>query len=180
MKRKPRPVPPWDDYLMMLAFMVASRSKDPSSQVGAVIVDSKHRIQGTGYNGPTTGMNDAELDWGRPAKYAYMIHAEANAIDHVTGHPDTLDGSTLYVTGPPCHECMKRILNKRIRKVVYGPQRLNMVDEEDWQKTKELVTLHRAFTLERYSGNLNWLRDRMAWMAEAMPEVFVPQAALPL
>lgn len=178
-KKKPRPVPPWDDYFMALAFIVASRSKDPSTQIGCVIVDAKHRIQGTGYNGVASAITDTEVDWSRPNKYGFVDHAEENAIDHVTGHPDTLDGSTLYVTGPPCSRCVRRIIRKKIRKVIYGPQPIQMIDEADWALTRELVKLSRL-SLERYGGNLNWFRDRLDLMTQNLPEVFQLQSPLPL
>lgn len=179
MKKRPRNVPGWDDYFMALCFMIASKSKDPSTQHGAIIVDNKHRIQGTGYNGPPSLIPDGEIDWSRPAKYPFIVHAECNAIDNITGHPDALEGSTIYITGTPCSECMKRIISKKIRKVIFGPQNSNMVDQEDWQKTKDLVKLSKI-NMERYTGNLNWLRDRMAWMDSNMNEVFNPVLPTPL
>lgn len=174
MKKRPRSVPSWDDYFMALCFIIASRSKDPSTQHGAIIVDSKHRIQSTGYNGVSSLITDSDIDWNRPAKYPFIVHAEANAIDQVSGGPDALDGSAIYITGMPCSECTKRIVSKRIKKIVFGPQNSNMVNQEDWQITKELVRLSRI-NLERYTGNINWLRDRMTWMNENMKEVFEPQ-----
>lgn len=41
----------WDDYFMAVAFLSALRSKDPSTQVGACIVNSEKKIVGIGYNG---------------------------------------------------------------------------------------------------------------------------------
>jgi len=41
----------WDDYFMSVAYLSALRSKDPSTQVGACIVNEDKRIVGIGYNG---------------------------------------------------------------------------------------------------------------------------------
>jgi hypothetical protein len=41
----------WDDYFMSVAFLSSLRSKDPSTQVGACIVNEDLRIVGIGYNG---------------------------------------------------------------------------------------------------------------------------------
>ena len=49
MKRKN--VLTWDEYFMGLAHLSAMRSKDPSTQVGAVIVSNEHRVVSIGYNG---------------------------------------------------------------------------------------------------------------------------------
>ncbi|MEG2751894.1 MAG: cytidine deaminase, partial [Anaerorhabdus sp.] len=75
----------WDQYFMGLAHLSALRSKDPSTQVGAVIVDSTNRVVSIGYNGLPRGCNDDEFPWGREggmleSKYAFVVHAELNAI----------------------------------------------------------------------------------------------------
>ena len=41
----------WDEYFMAIAFLSSMRSKDPSTQVGACIVNEDKRIVGIGYNG---------------------------------------------------------------------------------------------------------------------------------
>lgn len=67
----------WEDYFMATAFLAAQRSKDPSSQVGACIVNSEKKIVGIGYNGMPTGCSDEELPWSRvgdsyiDTKYAF-------------------------------------------------------------------------------------------------------------
>jgi deoxycytidylate deaminase len=57
----------WDDYFMSVAFLSAMRSKDPSTQVGACIVNEDKRIVGIGYNGFPRGCSDDELPWDREA-----------------------------------------------------------------------------------------------------------------
>ena len=67
---------PWDDYFMAVAFLSAMRSKDPSSQVGACIVNSEKKIVGIGYNGMPIGCSDDELPWNKesldPLQTKYM------------------------------------------------------------------------------------------------------------
>ena len=76
----------WDDYFMSVAYLSSMRSKDPSTQVGACIVNPENRIVGIGYNGFPTGCSDDDLPWDRVAdseldtKYPYVCHAEVNAI----------------------------------------------------------------------------------------------------
>lgn len=156
-KVEPRVVPSWEDYFMGLCLIVASRSKDPNTQIGSLIVDENNRIQGTGYNGPPKCIYDTDIEWDRKSKYKYIIHAEANAIDYAIGN---LKNSTLYVTGRPCLECMKRILSKGIKKVLYGSQKISMISEENWEETKEVFKKSRLI-VEEYKGNLNWVRDRI-------------------
>lgn len=108
---------------MTLAILVASWSKDPSTQVGAVLVDSKRRVIGTGYNGFPRGVLDHPHRYAnRPLKYEMVVHAELNAILNATRE---LDDSTLYVTLSPCNECAKAIIQSGIKRVVYETLREN-------------------------------------------------------
>jgi dCMP deaminase len=53
---------PWDDYFMAVAFLSSMRSKDPSTQVVACIVNDDN---GIGYNGFPKGCSDDDLPWNR-------------------------------------------------------------------------------------------------------------------
>ena len=111
----------WDEYFMEIAKLSAKRSKDPSTQVGACIVNDDNKIVGIGYNGFPNGINDDELSWSREGnyldtKYPYVCHAELNAIMNCTLIPK---GSIIYVTLFPCNECAKLIIQAGIKKVVY-------------------------------------------------------------
>ena len=55
----------WDEYFMGVAILASQRSKDPSTQVGACIVDGDKRILSTGYNGFPQGCSDDEFPWNR-------------------------------------------------------------------------------------------------------------------
>ena len=86
----------WDARFIALASLVASWSKDPSTQVGAVIVDQDKRIVSTGFNGFPQGVNDAPVD--REIKLLRTIHAEENALLFARRN---VTGMTIYVTRPP-------------------------------------------------------------------------------
>lgn len=106
----------WDNYFMDMAELVAEKSKDPSTKVGAVIVDERNIVSGMGYNGFPRGVNDdPERYEHRPTKYKMVVHAELNAILNSTRQ---LVGHTLYVTHPPCHECAKAIIQSGIKRVI--------------------------------------------------------------
>lgn len=111
----------WDKYFMGVALLSAMRSKDPSTQVGACIVNNKKRIIGIGYNGFPYGVEDDNFPWKDgddflDSKYPYVVHAEPNAILNSTV---SLDNSTLFVTLFPCNECAKLIIQSGIKEVVY-------------------------------------------------------------
>ncbi|MFV0551012.1 MAG: deoxycytidylate deaminase [Anaerorhabdus sp.] len=111
----------WDQYFMGLAHLSALRSKDPSTQVGAVIVDSTNRVVSIGYNGLPRGCNDDEFPWGREggmleSKYAFVVHAELNAI---LNSPRPVKECSIYVSLFPCNECAKAIIQSGICRIVY-------------------------------------------------------------
>ncbi len=112
----------WDEYFMGVALLSAKRSKDPSTQVGACVVNEDKRIIGIGYNGFPTGCRDDEFPWSKNdtnrlnTKYPYVVHAEPNAILNCTS---SIKGATLYVTLFPCNECAKLIIQSGIRHIVY-------------------------------------------------------------
>lgn len=121
----------WDQYFMGVAKLSALRSKDPSTQVGACIINQDRRIVGIGYNGLPKGCDDHVFPWNSEGeyvdtKYPYVVHAEANAILNATTN---LKGSTIYVTLFPCNECTKLIIQSGIQEIVY--------ESDKYQHTKE-------------------------------------------
>lgn len=122
-KRKREDFLKWSDYFMATAFLAAKRSKDPSTQVGACIVNEDLRVVATGYNGFPTGCSDDYFPWGKntedplESKYMYVCHAEVNAI--LNKCSADLKGCTMYVALFPCNECAKVIIQSGIKEVVY-------------------------------------------------------------
>lgn len=106
----------WDYRFLELAESVSKWSKDPSTKVGSVIVDSKRKVIGMGYNGFPRGVDDSEERYNdRETKLLFVCHAERNALDNA---PGSVEGATLYATMFPCNECCKSIIQKGITKVV--------------------------------------------------------------
>lgn len=71
----------WDNRFMDMAFLVSRWSKDPSTKVGAVIVDQNNRVVSVGYNGFAKWGNDSKERYDdRNFKYKGVIHAEENAL----------------------------------------------------------------------------------------------------
>ena len=107
----------WNAMFMEIAKVVSKRSKDPHTQVGAVIVKDNH-ILGIGYNAEPKNFN-YEFDWNTSEKYDYVIHAEMNAISNATTFVADIRGSDIYVTLSPCPECMKLLIQYEIKNVYY-------------------------------------------------------------
>lgn len=117
---------PWWKYYLKIAEVVALRSKDPSTKVGALVVKSHNRGPtqlSFGYNGFPRGVHDTDERWQRPKKYEFVLHAERNAILNASFN---LVGATVYITHfPVCNECAKEIAQAGITRVVCGWQHLN-------------------------------------------------------
>lgn len=112
----------WDEYFMGVASLSGERSKDPNTRVGACIVNEDKRIISIGYNGLPRGASDDTFPWTNEGdllntKYAYVVHAEANAILNAT---TSVKNSTIYVTLFPCNECAKLIVQSGIKEIVYS------------------------------------------------------------
>ena len=107
----------WHYRHMAAAELVASWSKDPSTKVGARIVDAQHRVISEGFNGPPRGVTD-DPSISRETKLRRTIHAEKNAI--LFARRD-LTGTTLYVTHFPCAQCAALIVQAGIKEVVTYP-----------------------------------------------------------
>ncbi len=122
----------WDERFIELAKLVGSWSKDPSTQVGAVIVDDDKRIVSIGFNGFPKGVKDSQkrlVD--RDEKYAIIVHAEANALMFANR---SVEGCTLY-TWPfqPCSRCAGLIIQSGIKRVV------SVIHNDDrWKKNFEI------------------------------------------
>ena len=103
---------------MRVAREVSTWSRDPSTQVGAIMVRDR-RVIATGYNGFPQGMADDDRLNGKEEKYARIIHAEMNALMNALKFGVSSEGATLYCYGlPVCSNCMKAIIQAGVRRVV--------------------------------------------------------------
>lgn len=126
--------PDWQTYFLTLAYVVAQRSPDTTKH-GCVIVDPKHRIVATGYNGPISGMDDEKIPHTRPEKYDYMEHAERNAI--FNSHQD-LYGCEVYLTGHPCIECYRAMCQVGIQNIYIGGVESHCVNDIMKEKIRQI------------------------------------------
>ena len=108
----------WDLRFLRIAEEVRLWSKDPGTKVGCVLVNER-RIISTGYNGfPATISDDLERYIDRDYKLSVTVHAEANAILNAAKNGTKVEGSTLYVTFPPCSQCASAVIQAGVAKVV--------------------------------------------------------------
>jgi dCMP deaminase len=106
-----------DKWALDLAELVATRSRDPNTKVGAVILRPDKTIVAAGYNGFARNVNDdPEIYLDKPRKLLRVVHAELNAI--LTSR-EPLHGCTIYVSPlHPCSQCAAAIIQSGITRVV--------------------------------------------------------------
>jgi dCMP deaminase len=126
-------VPSWDHYFLEICRTVSRRSKDPDTQLGAVIVGPAREIRSTGYNSLPRGIRDGVPErLERPTKYLWMEHAERNAIYNAARHGTPLESCTLYCELLPCMDCARAIVQAGIREVVVDAERVRMYSSEQY------------------------------------------------
>ena len=112
-------IPRWTEYFRQLAHTVKIKSKDESTQIGAVIVGKDKEIVSTGYNSFPRGIrDDVKERQQRPEKYYWFEHAERNAIYNAARIGVSTKGTTMYLScGVPCADCARGIINAGIVRI---------------------------------------------------------------
>jgi dCMP deaminase len=139
-----------DLYFISLCFEIARMSIDTSSKCGCVIVSKTGGILSTGYNGPLRGACDEEITMERPEKYIYMEHSERNAIYNAANAGVSLKESTFYVTGLPCYDCLRGIVQVGSERLVYGPLGTVMQSDEEYYKPYKKLLTKQTISVERF------------------------------
>lgn len=109
-------------YLKFLpdAKAAMGRSKDRSTQVGAIVIDDDFNVRISGYNGMPRGVDDdVEARHERPLKYAWFSHAEENCVAQAARVGVSLKGCTILLTSLfPCSTCSRLIIQSGIKRVL--------------------------------------------------------------
>jgi len=139
--------PGWDDYFTGFAEQASSRSDCIRAQVGAVIVNTRRKVKGTGYNNSPAGVQSClergvcyriehNIESGTRYETCRSIHAEQNAI--IQAGEDNCVGSTIYIFGHTqvCILCKRFILNAGLVRVVLRKSHdspLVEIDPQAWR-----------------------------------------------
>jgi dCMP deaminase len=134
--------PNWDEYFFGFAAQAAKRSDCLRAQVGAVIVNPRLKVKGTGYNNSPVGVESClargrcfriehGIESGSRYETCRSIHAEQNAI--IQAGEDNCVGSAIYVFGHDqvCILCKRFILNAGIGRVLLQKNHGSAVFEVD-------------------------------------------------
>lgn len=128
----------WKDHFMEIAILVSTRSKDPSTKVGALVVDVDRRVLGMGYNGfPRHVSDDPARYENRETKLRMVVHAEMNAI---LNSRSSVSGCTLISTRAPCSSCAGVIIQSGVDMIITPDQPANSKWADDWLISKQMLT----------------------------------------
>ena len=136
----------WDQTWMLVAEIIARRSKCVKRQVGAVLVSKGNQAQQVGYNGPPAWYAPGQLGYcsrycprsstlargGPDYGNCVSVHAEVNVL--IRASRTGAEGATMYITAMPCWECAKAIANSGVTRVVFP---VNM--EEDGPRDPDKI-----------------------------------------
>ena len=124
----------WDQYYLLLAKFVSLRSPDSETKHGCIIVKDKRPL-GFGYNSYAANLkNDHLIPITRPDKYAWMIHAEINALTNCMIRPEC---AIVYVTGESCNNCLMTLWQNGIKEVRYIQAHGSVLINKETDKIKK-------------------------------------------
>lgn len=113
--------PSWEEFWFTLALFYSTRGTCDRLKAACLLVDKNNRLVGAGYNGSLPGHPHCD-EVGHLMVEGHCVrtlHAEVNAIMHSLSD---LEGATAYVLGTPCIDCVKKLLSKNVKKILFTRQ----------------------------------------------------------
>lgn len=139
--------PDLDTIMMANAFLMSQRSIDPRTVHGCILVSGNKKILSTGYNGLIANSND-NISLNDDTKYFKIIHSEENCLLNYYGSYSDLENSTVYITGKPCHRCLRMLIQKQIKRIIHGHVKSKCRDEVDEKICEEFIKEHNVEVIE--------------------------------
>ncbi len=128
----------FDELFMRQAYLIATKSKDPRSKIGSVLVKN-NRVVSMGYNGFGSGVVDFKSRYeDRETKYQFVCHAEENSVIQCAKFGISSSGSTLYTQGVPCCQCFKILIQADVKKVICHRQWPNLTHSSKWVESTRI------------------------------------------
>lgn len=139
--------PSWDELFIATAVLGSSRGTCDRLRTSCVLVKN-NRIIGSGYNGAVAGLDNCD-DAGHLVVEGHCLrtlHGEDNAIANAVS---SLDGSTAYIIATPCLNCIKKLLQYGIKRIVYVGQYSNIAGLEHIPE----ICNEKNVSLEQWTGD---------------------------
>jgi dCMP deaminase len=135
----------WDELFFNVIKEYKTKSKDPSSQFAAIIIDDDNNPVSFGFNGFPRKVNDSPERYAdRELKYKMVVHAEANAICAAASKGDSTKGCRIYIDSWPCSSCCGMIIQAKIKEVILnGDSEIhnNAIFQERWKESIDVTKM---------------------------------------
>ena len=154
-------IPSWDEYFMRHVYLSATKSKDPRTKIGAILVRDGRHIISEGYNGIPKGVCDCKPErFERPEKYNWFEHAERNSVYVCARYGIASDGTTMYTQGIPCINCTRAVVQAGIKELVVHKQWEDNYDSTTSSINNDIdarvnMLSEAGVVVRRYDGILN-------------------------
>lgn len=137
----------WHKKFLDMVELVSSWSRDPSTKVGAIIVDKQNNVRSVGYNGFPRNVDDNKMErWNdRPTKYRFVEHAERNAIYAAARHGTPIEGCKIYLGWYPCADCARAIIQVGIKRVIIDGRKYDGTHERDERWAEDFRVAQEMF-----------------------------------
>ncbi len=135
------------DYLRHAYRLAEMYSDDRDTKNGAVLISADGNVIGVGVNCFPQGVNITPERLERPTKYAFMEHAERNAIYDACRRGESTLGSTMYCPWITCADCARAIIGAGIMEVVGHKQFCDRANIDRWK-----VSITYGFDMLREAG----------------------------
>lgn len=104
-------------------------SFDPDTRVACWLISpTTSEVFVRGYNTFPRSIDNMPARWERPAKYKYVVHAEANAVATAARNGKRTDGLHAVLTLFPCSDCCKLLIQAGIAGII--------VPRPDWSSVR--------------------------------------------
>lgn len=145
----------WDEYFMRHVYLAASKSKDPRTKIGAVLVKDGVIIS-EGYNGFPRKVKDLpERYANRETKYKYTAHGEHNSVLNACRRGVATLDSICYTNGLPCNGCAIALIQAGIKEVVIHRQWPEMTGWKDSMKITQEMFDEACIVVRIFDQKLN-------------------------
>lgn len=147
----------WDDYFMSMVYLIASKSKDERTHIGALIIGPDKEIKSTGYNSFVRRLKDDVPErQEKPEKYYWFEHAERNAIYNAILIDASLKGCKMYTNGIPCMDCARGVVQSGILEVIVDKKWNESNKGEDLEHSRRTIQMFEevGVNLRYWEGEL--------------------------
>jgi dCMP deaminase len=143
------------EHYLSCSYWVATKSNDPRTQIGAVLVSNSYVLMA--HNTTTPNISISRVTENPNEKYYFMEHAERVVIYKAAKYGWPTRGATLYSFWSACSDCARAIVLAGIT-TVYRHKELNDKTTSRWSESTKIgdeILISGGVRVIDYEGKLN-------------------------